>query len=406
MKQAFLKHLTGLLNNSHVKMGIDFTTTIYYVFSGRFPSEKAHALYVAKVADSFQSKGYRFVVVASSRGTLNGSAQTFFKNTHPLEVVYLPTLDFSVSRLPKKVVFFINYICFTLSTFFFFLFKKKSKVLIFTNESVPALILSHFRKKVVYEMHDYPENYHRLFKNLFKRVFRILTQNEWKKEKLKDDFGIAESKIIVEPNGVEIEKFDISMGKEEARRHLNLSLEKFLVVYTGHLFDWKGADVLASAAALLPQDQFQVIFVGGSPDDVVRFKKVYGGTENIMCVGYRPHEEIPLWQKAADCLVLPNTAKMNISKYYTSPMKLFEYMASGTPIIASDLPSIRSIVTDQEVTFVPADDAQTLVTQIQKVRSNYAEYTEKVLSAQKKVKEHTWSQRAIRIINNVNHTVV
>jgi len=382
-------------------MEIHTTTTIYYVFSGRFPSEKAHALYIAKVADSFQGKEYNFVIVASRRGTENANAQAFFRNTHPLTVVYIPTLDLRVFGLPKKVVFFINYAFFTFGSFFFLLFKKRSNTLIFTNESVPALLLSLLKKKVVYEMHDYPENYLKLFKNLFKRVFRILTQNEWKKEKLKEEFGIDESKIIVEPNGVEIEKFDIPLGKGEARLLLGLPQEKFLVVYTGHLFDWKGADVLASAAELLQADQFQVIFVGGTPEDVERFKKVHSGTQNILCVGYRPHDEIPVWQKAADCLVLPNTATMNISKYYTSPMKLFEYMASGTPIVASDLPSIRAIVTDQEVTFVLADDAQALAQHIEDINLNYVEYSKKARFAQNRAAEHTWSMRTDRIVNRL-----
>jgi glycosyltransferase involved in cell wall biosynthesis len=54
-----------------------------------------------------------------------------------------------------------------------------------------------------------------------------------------------------------------------------------------------------------------------------------------------------MWQKAADALVLPNTAKEDISKYYTSPMKLFEYMASRRPIVATNIPSITEIINEE-----------------------------------------------------------
>lgn len=372
--------------------------TIYYVFSGRFPSEKAHALYIAKVADSVNQSGRQFIVVASNRGDVKTEAQEFFNNTQPLDVTYLPTIDLTGSFVPKKIIFFINYFFFTVGCFCFFLFKKNDKTLIFSNESLPSLLLSITGKSVVYEMHDYSEHYHFFFNLLYKKVFKILSQNEWKKEKLLHDFALNPEKIIVEPNGVEIVKFDIAVSKEEARAKLGLQKDTFLVVYTGHLFDWKGASVLAESARLLPS-HIQVLFVGGSPADVQMFKKKYEDVSTVRVLGYKPHGEIPLWQKASDCLVLPNTATQNISLYYTSPMKLFEYMASGRPIIASDIPSIKAVVTPAEVTFVTPDDSEALAAAILAIEQNQEGYTAKAHKAKEKVLHHTWEKRIERILS-------
>src|SRR3989338_7168842 len=86
---------------------------------------------------------------------------------------------------------------------------------------------------------------------------------------------------------------------------------------------------------------FAVGFVGGTEKDRAKVKvksEKLKNKDNVKIIEHRPHDEIPFWLRAADILVLPNTAIEDISKYYTSPMKLFEYMASGRPIVPSDLP--------------------------------------------------------------------
>jgi len=71
-------------------------------------------------------------------------------------------------------------------------------------------------------------------------------------------------------------------------------------------------------------------FVGGTSATYWRYRKEYVAA-NMHFVGHVPHEEIPAWQAAADMLIIPNTAQQEISTHYTSPMKLFEYMASERP---------------------------------------------------------------------------
>jgi glycosyltransferase involved in cell wall biosynthesis len=173
-----------------------------------------------------------------------------------------------------------------------------------------------------------------------------------------------------------------------------------MVLYTGHLYSWKGVDTLARAAEIL-RLRTSVYFVGGTSKDVARFKKEFGNIANLHIMGHRSHKEIPIWQKAADVVVLPNTAREDISKYYTSPMKLFEYMASRRPIVATDIPSIREIVDDSRAIMVKPDDPESMARGIIEALENQ-ELTDRITdAAYHSVALHTWGKRAQRILDFV-----
>ncbi|PIR41928.1 MAG: glycosyl transferase family 1, partial [Candidatus Yanofskybacteria bacterium CG10_big_fil_rev_8_21_14_0_10_37_15] len=215
-----------------------------------------------------------------------------------------------------------------------------------------------------------------------------------KKEFLK--LGFNEKNILIAPDGVDLEKFDLSISKEEARKKVGLLFGKKIVMYTGHLFPWKGVDILAEAAQLLQDVDF--IFIGGTEYDIQKFKNKYQKVKNIKILGHKPHKEVPIYLKAADILVLPNSAKEEISSKYTSPLKLFEYMASGRPIVASDLLSTREVLNESNSVLVKPDNPEALVEGIKSALAN-AKLAEKISDqALKDVQDHTWRKRAEKII--------
>jgi len=139
--------------------------------------------------------------------------------------------------------------------------------------------------------------------------------------------------------------------------------------------------------------------VGGTEGDVLKIKKQTSENKNIIVVGSRPHSEIPYWQKSADVLVLPNTAKEDISKYYTSPMKLFEYMASGNSIVASDLPSIREVLNKDNSVLVEPDNPKKLAEGMNKVLGDF-NFADKISKqALEDVKNYTWGERVKNILD-------
>ena len=123
---------------------------------------------------------------------------------------------------------------------------------------------------------------------------------------------------------------------------------------------------------------------------------------NVVFAGHVAPERVPLYQAAADVLVLPNTAQATISREHTSPLKLFEYMAAGRPIVASDLPSLREVLRHGDNAWlVQPDDPAALAQGIQHLLAEPTLAARLAAQAQEEVQAYTWEQRAERILSFV-----
>ncbi len=178
-----------------------------------------------------------------------------------------------------------------------------------------------------------------------------------------------------------------------------LPQDKKIILYAGsfYLYDWKGVDVLLEVAQKLNAENWLFVLVGGNAKEIKEIQNKYQ-LENILLVGHQPQNEIPIYLKAADILVLPNKKGFEASEKYTSPLKLFEYMASGRPIVASDLPSIREILNENNAVLVEPNNAKALAEGIKKVLSN-PELVDKISQkAYEDVKNYTWGKRVSQIL--------
>lgn len=122
-----------------------------------------------------------------------------------------------------------------------------------------------------------------------------------------------------------------------------------MVGYAGHLYPWKGVDVLIEAIARRPD--LRGLVVGGHPGerDLARLQALAharGIADRVEFTGWRPPQDVAASLARCHALALPNV-RSTISERYTSPLKLFDYLAAGRPIVASDLPAIREVLTDQ-----------------------------------------------------------
>lgn len=370
---------------------------IILLFNGRFPSEKAASLFAAKSCEAFVQQGWDVtLVVARRRGRSKKTYEEFYGIPTTFKVCFLPTIDFFGVPIITHLAFYIHMLVFTLSISVYALWHISNKQrFIFYSDSLPLLMVPSLFFKTFYELHDFPEHYQSVVKYMLKRLDGILSTNQWKADRLVERFGVSDSLIIVEPNAVDLALFG-SMDVETARRKLGVSFVKPLIVYTGHLYSWKGVDTLLLATRILGNHCI-VRCVGGTTEDVEKYVQTYPDLKDVF-IGFVPHEQSLLWQAAADVLVLPNTAKEDISVWYTSPMKLFEYMASRRPIVASRLPSIESVVgVSGPLFWAEPDNPQSFATEITKVLS--ADCGAVVARARYIVEEHSWSARARRIIH-------
>lgn len=171
------------------------------------------------------------------------------------------------------------------------------------------------------------------------------------------------------------------------------------IVYSGHLYDYKGIPTILGAAKILPEYMFH--FVGGHPDDIERQKNIakQEGLENVVFHGLQPLSSVPPYLWHADILLLPPSAD-HPSAQWTSPVKLGEYCASRRPIISTDIPALRRWVGDKETFYVEADNAKSMAEGIGYVLSHMdsPEIQSRINAAAHLADEMTYEKRAHRIL--------
>lgn len=210
--------------------------------------------------------------------------------------------------------------------------------------------------------------------------------------------GVDGERVRVEHDGFEPARFAGAPSRDQARRRLGLPQAAPVVVYTGGLLAWKGVDVLVEAARRLGWARF--VIAGGTEADVERLRARAAGLSHVRIDGFQPAERVPLYLAAADVGVVPNRSRPAIAARYTSPLKVFEAMAAGLALVASDLPALREILTHgEDAWLVPADDPDALAEGIERVLGD-AELRRRLgerLGA--RAADHTWDARAARVLD-------
>ena len=111
---------------------------------------------------------------------------------------------------------------------------------------------------------------------------------------------------------------------------------------------------------------------------------------------------MPLYLKSANILVIPNSASSKISSEYTSPLKLFEYMASGCPIVASNLPSLREVLDEKNCVFAKPDNPESFKEAIEKVLNDIEFSSSIAKKALEDVSSYSWEDRAKNILKIIS----
>ncbi len=371
---------------------------IAYITNIRIPTEKAHGIQVMKMCEAFASVGQNIELIVPQRiNSIKTSAFDFYKVAVNFRITKIWCLDFLALSILKWVNFWLQTVSFLVSVKLFLQNKKFD--IYYTRDFLLAIFLYKKNVKIIYEIHSMPERGLWLHKRAWNRADHLVVISDGLQKALLV-YGIDSNKIILARDAVDFDIFQVAQSKEEARKKLCLPIDKKIVVYTGHLYKWKGADALAQAAEFLPN--IEIFLVGGTKQDVVNFKTNYKFS-NLHIFGWQEHHLIPLWLKAADILVLPNSAREKIGAEYTSPLKLFEYMASGTPIIASSVSALREVINEDCAIFFEPDNIFSLVQSIEFGINNYSKLQENAARALKRVSQFTWYHRAELILKHIKN---
>ena len=201
---------------------------------------------------------------------------------------------------------------------------------------------------------------------------------------------------IVVPDGVDLELARQALTSATPVHEMNNK-----VLYLGSLHPWKGVETLVRAAVDLPQEKLQI--AGGSAERIAQLQglaKSLGVLERIEFLGpVAPAERFRIIGAARVC-VLPLTAT-SIATRYTSPLKLFEYMAMGRAIVAADAPAIREVLThEHNALLVPPEDSHALASAVARLLAEPDTAQRLGMEARRLVMErYSWEARATTILD-------
>jgi len=236
--------------------------------------------------------------------------------------------------------------------------------------------------------------------------FKISTISEILKSNFVDA-GMLSENVIVQEDAVDISKFDkVNDNKNNLRKKLKLPLDKKIITYSGSLRKGKGIDSLIETAKLFKKNNDILFLVLGGPEQDKAYyqkKSKQLGLTNIVFAGFIYNELIPKYLKASDILIMLYSyqeKKRVMDLNTTSPIKLFEYIASKRPIIVSKVPTIEKIVeNNNHVLMQEPDNIEETAKNINRILHD--EHLAKELSenAYKKALQHTYKKRCENILS-------
>jgi glycosyltransferase involved in cell wall biosynthesis len=163
--------------------------------------------------------------------------------------------------------------------------------------------------------------------------------------------GIPDQRIIVNPNGVDVERFHPGVGGEGERARLGAHPDEVLAGFIGTFGPWHGVLELATAITLTAREnriRFLLIGDGKLREPAERIISEAGMEDRVIFTGAVKHDRVPALLDACDILVSPHVPLADGSDFFGSPTKLFEYMAMGKGIVASRLGQIGEILKHNE----------------------------------------------------------
>ncbi len=356
---------------------------LFYLANMRFPNEKAHGKQVREMCNAFTEVASVTLVVPTRK--TDGDERSFGLDAR-VAVVRIPTPNFvSYGRLG----FLITSMWFAVASGLY-VKSRGRRASVITREYTCAFVTAFFKIPTLWESHR--GEWNSIIASSLRLGARIICISNGLKNFYLEK-GVSVGQVLVAPDGVDLARYTNLPSRSEARRRLQLPEDAFIALYNGHLHTWKGAGTLAEAAKYLPES-FQLHFMGGTDEDIKAFTETFGSDPRIHIVGRKPDDVRPIYLRAATVTVLPNTGDDEISVHYTSPLKLFGYMAAGTAILASDLPSIREVLSNETAYFAEAGNPQSFATQLMHIAKDAVEAERRGNIVKQQSERYSWVERA------------
>lgn len=406
---------------------------VAYVVDGRMPTEKANGYQSSQMCQALIESGCDLKILLPTRIHLtresiskNTTIESYYGLRVKLDQIKLPSIDFiyilsSLGLVSEKSLMSILGSVLTswglaLSLAAHLFFNQYDVIYIRSHHLLIALLkLLPKRKfsKVFFEVHYLPERQLTLkyFIGALSKIGGVVAiTNQLKCKLILAD--LPEYKIVVAHDGVDLSTFDMNITKNDARHFLKINPERKIAAFIGKFHTnskEKGIpEIILSAKYLFDEDSsIDFMFVGGPLELLKNYEKIIFENslprERFIFIEKQPIRLVPYYLKASDVLLMPHPWS-KFYAYYISPLKLFEYMSSGRPIIASNLPSIKEVLKDRfNALLSNAGDPKSIANCI-KIALSDVEMVNKITNqAYTDVKQYTWNVRAKKILEFIDN---
>lgn len=367
---------------------------IAYIANSRFPSEKAQSDQVMAMCAAFAAAGHevrlfvphRTPVAAEDPFAYYGREKTFAFERVPC-IDALRVLPHSRAGHWVQTATFI--------------FNLRPRLAAFKPDVVYSRELyvfgfGHMPGKRVWESHSLHKG--SWAARIAQQLHGIVTLTKASRERLIDQ-QVAANRLRVEGDAVDPRLFHSMPSRQQARAALNLAPDTFLCLYTGKFRTMgmgKGLDESAAAITQLRAEgrKIQLRAVGATPEDLAATAHLQA--DGITLEGHRPQHELKNEYAAADLLLMPFPYTEHYA-FFMSPLKLFEYLLSGVPMVVTDLPAVREVVSEQSAFVAKPGDVPSLVACIRQAMDNPQDAAHRAAAAKALVPHYTWDARARRI---------
>ncbi len=308
---------------------------IIYLSNASIPSKTANSIHIMKMCQSFAKEGHEVILFANLLKSKSEISEVF--KFYGIEEVFTikKTLGFNIPVLGH-----LNGLDMAIRA------KLLKPDFAIGREITGCFFSAAFKIKVYFETHgpmiESGKLSHFLFNKIIKmksfQKFIVITHSLAKY--YSDRHTTLARKMLVLPDGAD-EIGDIHIKPVDIKRKGKLN-----VGFTGHLYPGKGMEIISQLIPLLTNVHFHII--GGREQEIEHWKSCITSS-NVTFHGFVPHNKVKSYINEQDIVLLPNqrivgsNAGRDIGQW-TSPLKLFEYMAQAKPIVCSDLEVLREIV--------------------------------------------------------------
>lgn len=372
---------------------------ILYLSGSYVPSRRASSIHVMHMCQAMAHLGHEVTLVTKdNRESIEPDISDDY-DYYGIEAV------FSIKKLPRPKGWggggrFTWEMSRLLSTF------DSVDTLVYSRELFGAWIAVRKGFRVVFEAHDLPATW--LSRHLHKQLFAAWTFSRFVviSQALRDLFAEgnllpARDKVFVAHDAAE----PISTSTDSANG-LFQDKGKTRLGYLGHLYPGRGIDILLEIASRLESCEFHII--GGTNKDLAYWQYNHV-PQNVFFHGFIQPGKLPDFFSAFDILLMPYQKSVSVAvggtdtARWMSPLKMFEYMSTGKPIISSDLPVLREVLAhEKNALLVPPDDADAWEAAVRRLQSNPALAARLGECAREDlVQNYTWQARAEKVLRDL-----